>query len=279
MNDINLNSIRALSVKEAISALGYLLPEAEESVIALLQDSLFNHPRKVCTNYRMTGEQLSKEEKKSLGLRANAFMSRKAFSELTDKGRKNPLEAHMITLLRAEFTRNRYKTVHSARMHGYDDFVHDPSNSKCPACMHLKEMGMIKGYQAQIFPPTDCTLEACSLCLRLHIDFIGYCIEEERAERNNDSPTIEFLRRSEEMASLCITTKSATKQDGDSFYIDFDFTCRLCGSEKVLVSTSKDGVKICVCAECEKKLSNWSEVELLAKLIADREARRLSFKQ
>lgn len=66
--------IKRQAIKEAISALGLIRPEAEDRMLALLRDQMDIHPRQISTGYRKEGEQLPKEEKKALGLRSNAFL-------------------------------------------------------------------------------------------------------------------------------------------------------------------------------------------------------------
>ncbi|MFT3790793.1 MAG: hypothetical protein QM741_06895 [Rudaea sp.] len=91
-----MDSTQSRAVRKAIAALGYIKASAETALIAMLQDIPVEHPKKICTAYRKEGEQLSRDEKQALGLRANAFMSRKAFDDLTDHGRDKPLEARTL---------------------------------------------------------------------------------------------------------------------------------------------------------------------------------------
>ncbi|WP_395642772.1 hypothetical protein [Rudaea sp.] len=166
----------ALAVREAVLTLGYLIPSAEASIVALLQVAPVEHPRAVCTRYRKTGEQLSRDEKRALGLRSNAFLSRQAFNELTPRGRSVPLQAHEVTLLRAEFTRGRRRVISTnipADVRGFEYFKHDPSNGKCPACQRLKAMGRVQASQVQIMPPVDCAMDACNLCVSFRVDFMA----------------------------------------------------------------------------------------------------------
>lgn len=98
--------IKRQAVREAITALGLIVSEAEDRMLALLRDQMDIHPRQISTIYRKEGEQLSRDEKKGLGLRSNAFLSRQAFEDLTEDGRDEPLTAHETVLLRATFTFN-----------------------------------------------------------------------------------------------------------------------------------------------------------------------------
>jgi hypothetical protein len=107
------NDIKRQAVREAISALGLIASEAEDRMASLLRDQMDIHPGQIATSYRKDGEQVSKEEKKALGLRSNAFLSRQAFGDLTEDGRNESLTAHETVLLRATFTYNRYRTLES----------------------------------------------------------------------------------------------------------------------------------------------------------------------
>lgn len=102
-----------IAVDEAIRRLGLLNPAARTAILALMQDEQGHHPRSLCTAYRKAGEQISKEELKAIGLRANSFMSREALTEITEAGLANPLEAHVSTLLRAHFTVSRWRSFQS----------------------------------------------------------------------------------------------------------------------------------------------------------------------
>ena len=90
-------------VEEAVASLGYLKPGVVEKLTRLIEDEfaqpLQRHPRELATQVRKQGQQLSRDEKKGLGIRANAFMSREALADLTDKGLSSPLAAHEQTVL------------------------------------------------------------------------------------------------------------------------------------------------------------------------------------
>ncbi|WP_454623443.1 hypothetical protein [Brucella anthropi] len=81
--------VKRQAVHEAVLSLGLLKPASEELLLSFLNDGTDVHPRQTLSDYRR-GEQLSKDEKKALGIRSNAFFSRDAFNDLTECGRKNP---------------------------------------------------------------------------------------------------------------------------------------------------------------------------------------------
>jgi hypothetical protein len=134
-----MDVVKREAVREAISALGLIKPEAEEVILSFLRDEMDIHPRQTITEYRK-GDQLSKEEKKALGLRSNAFLSRQAFEDLTEDGLQEPLKAHETVLLRATFTLNRYRTIEGlkkleiAAMKAFQGVMYDVLEMRCPVC-------------------------------------------------------------------------------------------------------------------------------------------------
>lgn len=56
--------IKRQAVREAISALGLIKPEAEDTIVGFLEDQMETHPQQTLAGYRKGGEQLSKEEKR-----------------------------------------------------------------------------------------------------------------------------------------------------------------------------------------------------------------------
>lgn len=89
---LDLNTMRLAVAREAINRLGLLKKEAETIIYHLLDGRFVEHPRALSSAYRKDGEQLTNDEKRALGLRSNAFFSRKAFEELTTKGKDAPSE-------------------------------------------------------------------------------------------------------------------------------------------------------------------------------------------
>lgn len=170
------DSFDARAALEAINSLGYLLPSALPSILALLQDAMFEHPKKVCTRYRGTGPQLSHDEKRIAGLRANAFLSRQAFGELTERGKTIPLQAHELTLLRAEFTLCRKSLISRAEhpeFGPHTKFTHVQLSANCQGCARLKDFGRVPAEHVQIMPPIDCDTETCNLMVDVHMDWLA----------------------------------------------------------------------------------------------------------
>ncbi|ANG95806.1 hypothetical protein A8A54_04470 [Brucella pseudogrignonensis] len=173
----DFDTMRLAVAREAVDRLGLLKREAEAIIYHML-DKRFaeHHPKAICTEYRKDGEQLSAIEKKSIGLRSDAFFSTKAFVELTEKGKKDPLKAHEITLLRAHFTLRRYQTVIQARSENIsqflDDYKYDVLQMDCPACGQLEGI-ITKGNDAFIFPPSDCACDTANYSLQPYVDWLA----------------------------------------------------------------------------------------------------------
>jgi len=178
-----MREIYIQSSHEAISALKLLRPSAVETLAAMLRDSITSHPRAITTAYRRGGEQLPKEAKKALGIRANAFLSIQAASELTDDGLKRPLEAHEITLLRAHFNAMRRAAVERAQTLDADHFEYSTISSHCPGCVRLKGHKMSVADLQPDHPP-DCEREACPVMIVAKIDFIGRALAKYNAQKD-----------------------------------------------------------------------------------------------
>jgi hypothetical protein len=148
-------------VEEAIVRLGLLRPEAVQTIELLLQGEMIEHPRAICTTYRKNGAQISPELKKELGIRANGFLSVKAFDELTAKGQLEPLAAHEKTLLRATFSLMRYKSIQQeSRLRDqlgpcFIGFKYDVQEMDCEACVAL-DGSLTTASSAAILPLKDC---------------------------------------------------------------------------------------------------------------------------
>ena len=149
------------AAREAVTTLGLLTPGAIPTITGLLSDDLIEHPRSICTRYRKTGEQISDEEKKRLGIRRNGFLSKAALSEISEAGLAEPLAAHERTLLRATFTMSRANAIGKAdevleqvggALIGWE---HSTLNKDCPACNRLDHR-VTAADQAVILPPSDC---------------------------------------------------------------------------------------------------------------------------
>jgi hypothetical protein len=170
----DFGTMRLAAAREAVSALGLLKPAAEAIICHCLDARLDDHPRARCLAYRKHGEQLSIDEKRSAGLRANAFFSWAAYDELTDAGRREPLKAHETTLLRAVFTMFRYGVVTRARAEigrpEFDDkFKHETTHTLCPGCNEVDGI-VARGDQVELFPPSGCTCLTANYILKPHID-------------------------------------------------------------------------------------------------------------
>lgn len=167
-----------LAVNEAITRLGLLKPAAHSSILAMVEDERGLHPRALATAYRKSGEQLSKTELKAIGVRANGFMSRRAYDELTEKGLGAPLDAHMTTALRATFTFFRWRTVLNGVVGAKNagiapaalSFRYDMIPPVCPTCEELGGTELTP-QSAHILPPPGCECETANYSIAMHIDF------------------------------------------------------------------------------------------------------------
>ena len=169
-------SIRMGAAQEAVEHLGLLKPGAAATIKDLLCDFHGEHPRSVCTTYRKMGGQLSDDEKRAIGIRANAFLSRAALAEISEKGMLDPIRAHEITLLRASFVIFRHRNAQSyARMMAnhpdypieiqYDVFHPDA----CTVCSGLDRTPVPADWG--LFAPTGCTCLTAPYGLRSEVDF------------------------------------------------------------------------------------------------------------
>jgi hypothetical protein len=153
--------IRDEAAREAVSTLGLLVSEAIPTIASLLDEKIQEHPRAIAAAYRKTGEQLSLGEKKLLGIRANGFLSRMAFSELSFSGLTTPLTAHETTLLRATFTLIRHRRVaeesdlRKRLGRAFVGFKHETLHHDCGSCNKLDGL-VTDAFDAAVFPPMDC---------------------------------------------------------------------------------------------------------------------------
>ena len=158
--------------EEAVKALGYIEPSHIRTLALLQSLCVTHHPREVGTKYRKRGEQLSREEKKALGLRSNTFYSREAFDALTDKGKKSPILAYENTLLRGSFSYFRSTSIGSSVGVKHAHLKYSRMFADCDTCAKLKPT-IIQPKQADWRPPSSCERDACGIMLRLEIDFIA----------------------------------------------------------------------------------------------------------
>ena len=116
-------------------------------------------------SYRKAGEQLSGEEKKKLGLRANARMPKAAFCDLSGKGRTIPLTAHEQTILRASRAYGRATNVASekdVRLGKSKWQCLAPFPADCPGCMR-PDGKLLPENEVPPTGPYDCLHEACAI--------------------------------------------------------------------------------------------------------------------
>jgi hypothetical protein len=187
-----------MAAREAVAHLGLLKPAAEPTILRLLENRAGEHPRTVATAWRKAGEQVSAEQKRMLGIRVNAFLSREALDELAERGFADPLRAHELTLLRATFVLFRHRTAVSyqkvmaehpdVRMEvRYDAFHHD----SCDVCKSLHDTPV--GTDWGLFAPDGCTCMTAPHGLRLAADWLGADREAGSGKREPGTPT--FLER------------------------------------------------------------------------------------
>lgn len=167
--------------EEAVHSLGLIKPEAIGTIALLLTLCESHHPYQVATKFRKRGAQLSAAEKKSLGLRANAFMSYEARALLSPKGMCRPMDAHGVTLLRAALTNFRARTLLAHRPQKHFSVLYSPLDANCQACSKLRKT-VVDISTADPFPLPGCQMEACNLSYTLHVDFIGQLLDE-RSQR------------------------------------------------------------------------------------------------
>jgi len=194
----DIPTIRLLAARESVARLGLLKPAAVPTIVTLLENRAGEHPRTVATAWRKAGEQVSVDEKRMLGIRPNAFLSREALDELAEKGFADPLRAHELTLLRATFVMFRHRNAVSYRKvmaeHPavrmevrYDAFHHD----SCGVCKSLHDTPV--GTDLGLFAPNGCTCLTAPHGLRLDADWLGADREAGSGEREPGTPT--FLER------------------------------------------------------------------------------------
>lgn len=158
---------------EAATSLGYVKPEAADTILRLLQSQVQPVDGETIDGYRKQGEQISDAEKKTRGIRKNAFMSQAAASDLTEKGWTKPLDAHAVTIRRALFAWTRVRNIRQAQELGCDQFEYDSVMDKvCPACDAL-DGHIVAGADVLIFPPDGCLCETGRYILHPKIDWFA----------------------------------------------------------------------------------------------------------
>lgn len=167
------------SIEEAIHSLGYLRLEALPAIIKAIESAPNAHPRDRARFFRKQGNQLSADEKRALGLRANTLFSREAFDCLTERGRDKPIEAIENTFLRAVFTDMREGSIRAAEqeLHRFGDSLEirvSAPIAECPGCQQLDNKPITPEQARTILPPDNCIREACPITLQTTMDWIEY---------------------------------------------------------------------------------------------------------
>ena len=169
-------NIKLAAAQEAVSHLGLLKPEAVNTIVSLMQAGMAEHPRAIATAYRKDGEQLSPDEKRAARIRGNAYMSRRAYDELTDSGKARALVAHEVTLLRAMFTDNRFARLTSPGLSAsltrhFEGFRYDALSIDCPFCSRV-DGTVVQPDQVAILPPADCRCETANYSISPKMDWL-----------------------------------------------------------------------------------------------------------
>jgi len=160
---MNPQELTKEALEEAMQNLEYLTLDAFAPMLKLLLSGKGAPPKQLATEHRKQGEQISSEEKKTLGIRANSFFSKRALLELTDKGIKNPLHAHEITLLRATLYAQKARSVRQAAEADYYEFIiHGGLREECPVCARLHGK-KVSANEARPQGAEDCPREACGI--------------------------------------------------------------------------------------------------------------------
>lgn len=158
---------------EATQRLGLLNDSAASTIAGMITAAETEHPRAITTRYRKSGAQVNEEVKKLLGVRANAFMSVAAYSELTELGKSRAVEAHEITLLRAVFHRIKVRTLSQCVKAGFDKIRFSASHrDECAFCGENDNVILYVTELSEL-PITKCSREACSALISPYRDFLG----------------------------------------------------------------------------------------------------------
>lgn len=161
-------------VDEAIGTLGYIKPEAAEKLVLLIDKNKDTHPKAIATSHRKEGPQITKDEKKKMGIRANAFFSEKAQQELTKKGLENPLIAHEQTILRASLAASRAQRISKEQAQGIEQWKFSGAGPEdCAGCRRLEDK-VISIDDAVPTGPHDCGRDACAVYYMAHMDYLQH---------------------------------------------------------------------------------------------------------
>lgn len=159
-------------VREAARALGYVREDCVEWLAKEIAKYFFHG--KADYHIRREGEQLTKDEKKALGLDPYTHLSQKVFDCLTEKGLRDPLENFRTTCSR--ITKNLFREAERrklARMANkkFKVFKHvqfrTGPREPCAAARKLADRIFPIGQQPDL-PLKDCDREVCSCWYLLH---------------------------------------------------------------------------------------------------------------
>lgn len=173
-------------VDEAIQALGYIKPTSASKIVELIEQNPTEDPKAIATRYRRTGEQITLDEKRRLGIRANGFMSKAALADLSDIGLEAPLAGHQLTILRAVLASGRALSIEGEIQLGVTEFeCITPFPDKCAGCARLSATTMSPA-DASPTGPQDCFREACAISYIGKIDFLAE-IDPAKAPKSQSS--------------------------------------------------------------------------------------------
>lgn len=159
------------SACEAINSLGYVNGSAVEWLVSSIPQCAYQGAAALATKFRKQGNQLSADDKKALGIRANGFFSDEALGHLTEQGRGIAIKAHEITLLRAHFTHLRFRRLAEYRSIEVQSVVWDGFfRSECSACAMLHGK-VIPISEADPSPPLGCAKDGCAISFLAKIDY------------------------------------------------------------------------------------------------------------
>jgi hypothetical protein len=159
-------------VQEAILSLGYIKPEYDTALAIMLESNEGQHPKTIALAYRKIGEQISRDEKRALGLRSNACFSREALESLTPAGFLKLRDSHVTTLLRAALSYFRSRMIDDCRKVNIYQFKVFAAFKDCPGCMKLGGQ-IIGSNHAAMLRPNSCAREACALSIMPWVDHLA----------------------------------------------------------------------------------------------------------
>lgn len=159
-------------VDEAVESLGYIKPEAAETLARLIDSYRDEPPKAIATRHRKDGPQVSNDDKKIMGIRSNGFLSLAARAELTEKGLESPLLAHQQTILRASLAVSRARRLSGEQAQGVTQWKFSGVDAvACKGCSRLADAVISASVALPIGPP-DCGREACAVFYLAHVDYL-----------------------------------------------------------------------------------------------------------